>query len=391
MSQTIILKNSNAQGNVPELGELTLGELAINTYDGKLFLNKNNSQIIAIGADATTLNGQSASYYLNYDNFTNTPTVDSVITDGSTNAVESNAVFDALALKQDDLGFTPEDSANKGVANGYASLGADAKIPTSQLPALAITSSYVVADETAQLALTVQEGDVAIRTDENKTYIHNGGSAGTMADWSEMLTPTDVVLSVNGQTGAITLTTTDISEGTNLYYTDARVLSYVGGVLNDSGTGTSDFWSASKIVSHVSDEILAVKAVNYTVDPTATDDNNTGMYVGRVWVNTATDNTFICVDNTTDAAVWMDLSTTTGTITGASNIGNAGVGVYDSTLGGAVLQFRNIAPGSSRVTTTLDGNNNILVDVVINDSGTGTGDLWSASKIVSRTIDGGTF
>jgi len=33
---------------------------------------------------------------------------------------------------------------------------------------------------------------------------------------------TDAVTSVNGQTGAVVLTTTNISEGTNLYYTDAR-------------------------------------------------------------------------------------------------------------------------------------------------------------------------
>ena len=45
-----------------------------------------------------------------------------------------------------------------------------------------------------------------------------------MTDWQELLTPTDSVLSVNGQTGAVVLNTDDINEGTtNLYYTDARV------------------------------------------------------------------------------------------------------------------------------------------------------------------------
>ena len=116
----------------------------------------------------------------------------------------------------------------KGAANGIATLGADSKIPTSQLPPLALTDTYVVADEAAQLALSAEEGDVAVRTDQNKSYIHNGGTAGTMADWQELLTPTDVVLSVNGQTGAVNLTTTEISEGTNLYYTQARFDSAFG-------------------------------------------------------------------------------------------------------------------------------------------------------------------
>jgi phage-related tail fiber protein len=36
--------------------------------------------------------------------------------------------------KQPNLGFVPENSANKGIANGYSSLGPDGKIPASQLP-----------------------------------------------------------------------------------------------------------------------------------------------------------------------------------------------------------------------------------------------------------------
>jgi hypothetical protein len=91
--------------------------------------------------------------------------------------------------------------------NGLASLDSGGKVPTSQLPALAITSTFVVNSQAAQLALTTQEGDVAVRTDLNKTFIRNSGVAGTMADWQEMLTPTDTVISVNGFTGAVTITT----------------------------------------------------------------------------------------------------------------------------------------------------------------------------------------
>ena len=37
------------------------------------------------------------------------------------------------------LGFTPENAANKGTANGYAGLGSDGKVPSSQLPTLGTT------------------------------------------------------------------------------------------------------------------------------------------------------------------------------------------------------------------------------------------------------------
>ncbi|MDI6761044.1 MAG: hypothetical protein QMD05_09475, partial [Candidatus Brocadiaceae bacterium] len=96
-----------------------------------------------------------------------------------------------------------EKIANKGIANGYAGLDASGKVPSSQLPALALTDVWTVASQAAQLALTAEEGDVAIRTDLNKSYAHNGGTSGTMADWSELLTPTDTVLSVFGRTGAV--------------------------------------------------------------------------------------------------------------------------------------------------------------------------------------------
>ena len=70
---------------------------------------------------------------------------------------------------------------------------------------LALTTVQTAANQTAHLALTAQQGDVVVRSDENKSYVHNGGSAGNMNDYTLLLTPTDAVLSVDGNTGAITL------------------------------------------------------------------------------------------------------------------------------------------------------------------------------------------
>jgi len=362
MSQIIKLKSSSVQSAVPLVGDLIAGELAINTYDGKVFLKKND------GAESIVEIGQAI--------------LDSTPTQSSTNGVTSGGVYDSLALKID--------SSEKASANGVATLGADLKIPTSQLPALAITETAVVSDEASMLALTAQTGDVAIRTDENKTYILAGTDPSVLADWNEMLTPTDAVLSVNGYTGAITITTSDINEGTNLYYTDARVLAYVGGILNDSGSGTSDLWSADKIANYVSGEVSGVSPHNSTVDPTASDDNTGGYFVGQIWVNTTSDEAFVLVDATTGTAVWVSASST-GSITGGSNVGTAGVGVFKDEVGG-VLNFKKLNPASSRVSIIDDtSNDKIDIDVVINDAGTTSGDLWSANKISTRTIDGGTY
>lgn len=101
-------------------------------------------------------------------------------------------------------------------------LGENGKLAESVLPAIAITDTFVVESQAAMLALTAQRGDVAIRTDENKSYILKADAANVLANWVLLRTPDDKVLSVNNKTGTITLTTADISENTNLYYTEAR-------------------------------------------------------------------------------------------------------------------------------------------------------------------------
>ena len=111
----------------------------------------------------------------------------------------------------------------KAAANGVATLGADSKIPTAQLPDLSITDIHTATSEAAQLALSVQKGDVCVRSDENKSYIALNSDNIDIGDWQELLTPTDSVTSVNGNTGVVVLTTTDIAEGTNEYYTEVKV------------------------------------------------------------------------------------------------------------------------------------------------------------------------
>ena len=83
-------------------------------------------------------------------------------------------------------------------------------LPSSVIPPVALVTVQLAANQTAHLALTTEEGDVVVRTDEDKTYMHNGGSAGTMADFTELNTPDDIVLSVNGDTGTVILNKADV-------------------------------------------------------------------------------------------------------------------------------------------------------------------------------------
>ena len=62
------------------------------------------------------------------------------------------------------------------------------------------------------LALTAQAGDIAVRTDVSKTFILVASPASTLANWQELLTPTDSVLSVDGQTGIVDLSGTYLAK-----------------------------------------------------------------------------------------------------------------------------------------------------------------------------------
>jgi len=72
---------------------------------------------------------------------------------------------------------------------------------------IALSTVQTAGNQSAHLALTAQAGDVVVRTDESKTYIHNGGSAGNMNDFTLMIAPAGgLVQSVAGHAGVVTAT-----------------------------------------------------------------------------------------------------------------------------------------------------------------------------------------
>ena len=133
---------------------------------------------------------------------------DSTSTTSSTLAATPTAVKAAY-----DLASTANATANaaiplaqKAAANGVATLDASGLVPTNQLPALAITNTFVVNSQAAMLALTAQTGDVAIRTDLSQSFILTADPASTLGNWQQLLSPPDAVTSVDGRVGAVTLT-----------------------------------------------------------------------------------------------------------------------------------------------------------------------------------------
>jgi hypothetical protein len=94
--------------------------------------------------------------------------------------------------------------------NGVATLGADGKVPTSQMGSLSPANTYVVLDQTERLALTsALKGDFAVESLTNTTWILADNAPTVLASWVQVVTPASVV-SVAGKTGAVALVKADV-------------------------------------------------------------------------------------------------------------------------------------------------------------------------------------
>ncbi|ANZ35226.1 hypothetical protein BBK82_03210 [Lentzea guizhouensis] len=87
-------------------------------------------------------------------------------------------------------------------------------VPTSALPAIAITEYLgAVASQAEMLTLAGQRGDWCTRTDLGTTWIITGDTPTQLASWTALSYPTAPVISVAGQTGAVTLGKADVGLG----------------------------------------------------------------------------------------------------------------------------------------------------------------------------------
>ncbi|MBC5648251.1 hypothetical protein [Christensenella tenuis] len=113
--------------------------------------------------------------------------------------------------KQNMLGYTPENAANKGKANGYAGLDATGKIPSGLLPQTNGLNYKGTMDAAAGYPGNPAAGDFYIITaagtiseieyNTGDWAVYNGEAAG----WAK-IDNTDEVASVNAMTGAVELT-----------------------------------------------------------------------------------------------------------------------------------------------------------------------------------------
>ena len=294
-------------------------------------------------------------------------------------ATDSNVFTDADHTKLNGIETGADITDTSNVVNALSagtniSISAGGQISAAQI---AITDVFTVGSESTQLAISTSQGDVIVRTDQNKTYIHNGGSAGTMADFTLLLTPTGGVTSVVGSTGVVSATQIKTAyealNNTN-EFTDAEKSKL--GTVEQAATADQSDAEIRAAVEAASDSNVFTDADHnklVAIEASATADQTDAEI--RTAVEAATDsNVFTDADHTKldgieASADVTDTTNVVAALTAGSNITIAADGTIASSGGGGGSAITIQEEGSSLATAASTIN---FVGGGVTASGTGT-------------------
>jgi hypothetical protein len=244
-------------------------------------------------------------------------------------------------------GFGTAAEKDAGVPNGVATLDSGGKVPVSELPAavlgaLSYQGTWNASTNTPTLtSSTGTKGYYYVVSVAGNTNL-DGITDWLIGDWAvyngtvwQKVDNTETVTSVNGQTGSVVLTTTNIAEGTNEYFTTARARASVSagtGISYDSGTG---------VITNSSPSLG-------------------GDVVGPA---SATDNALVRYDSTTGKLIQNSvvLVGDTGSITGVNALTAESLVINNNaTLGSSNTDTLDV---NARITTDLEPNANNAKDI----------------------------
>lgn len=268
MANTLRIKRRAAGGAAGAPASLQNAELAFNEQDNTLYYGYGTGGTGGTATQVIAIGGPGAFQLKDLDleaiaNLTGT----GILKRTGTNTWSLDTSSYITGITGSDvttaLGFTPENTANKGQPNGYASLDGAGKIPSTQLPGF--VDEVLEFASLANFPATGETGILYIAADTSKSYRWGGsvyveisaspGSTDSVTEGSVnlyfttsrarnsisttgslnynsttgVLSFTDAVTSVAGRTGAITLSTSDISGLGSISTQNSTSVSITGG------------------------------------------------------------------------------------------------------------------------------------------------------------------
>jgi hypothetical protein len=214
----------------------------------------------------------------------------------------------------------------------------------------------------------------------------NGITDWQIGDWLlfngsvwQKIDQSNLVTSVNGQTGAVSLTTTDISEGTNQYYLDSRARSAVS-----AGTGISYSSATGVITNSAPDQTVALTA--------GTGISTSGTYPNFTITNSAPDQTVSLTGagTTSISGTYPSFTVTsndqyTGTVT---SVGGTGT-VNGISLSGTVTSSGNLTLGGTL--SGVDLTTQVTGTLPIANGGSGQTTAQTAMNAFAGAVTSGSY
>jgi hypothetical protein len=205
------------------------GNAGYNNTTGVITIPTNNTQLTNGSAYITLASLSFVAGSGAYNNTTGVitiPTSNSHLTNGAgyITGITSGNVTTAL-------GFTPENAANKGIANGYASLDGGGLVPSTQLPSY--VDDVLEFANLAALPATGETGKIYVALDTNKIYRWSGatyievsptvgtiwgGITGTLSNQTDLQSALNAKQASLSGTGFVKSTSGTISYDTATYY-----------------------------------------------------------------------------------------------------------------------------------------------------------------------------
>ena len=370
---------SSAEGHITEVNTKTVTLPDIYSFSvkgdnaGTKTISSGDTLSLLATGPISTLSSDTDTITITHDSVTRTDTTDTqtataegtiAIVDSVTSSAEghitavnvktvtlpADTTYGVSAVSNGKIRLTGSDSTTDDVtiAGGTGiNIGTAGDTITISATSLSLTSVFTAANEAAQLALTTQEGDVVVRTDESKTYMRSSGAAGTMADFILLETPFDTVSSLTTHTGLssnvsatgdVTITNTGVTALTTNTGLSSNV-SATGAVTitnTDAGSSQNIFKNIAvagqtTVTSEINDDTLTlVGGTNVTI---TTDDSTDTITIASedTTYSVATDTALGLVElfSDTDQSVAANTVTTTAARTYGLQLNSANQGVIN--------------------------------------------------------------